>query len=75
MNRICSGMMINGAVLAPGVRVGQSYPLGATPDAAGVNFSVFSKNATAIDLLFFDAVDDPQPARVISLDPRANRTF
>ena len=55
--------------------MGQSYPLGATPDAAGVNFSVFSKNATAIDLLFFDAVDDPQPARVISLDPRANRTF
>ncbi len=75
MNRICSGMLTNGAVLAPGVRVGQSYPLGATPDAAGVNFSVFSKNATAIDLLFFDAVDDPQPARVISLDPRANRTF
>ncbi|MGD9098228.1 MAG: glycogen debranching protein GlgX [Desulfobacterales bacterium] len=66
---------MNGAVLSPGVRVGQSYPLGATPDTAGVNFSVFSKNATAVDLLFFDAVDDPRPARVISLDRRANRTF
>ncbi len=66
---------MNGAILAPGVRVGKSYPLGATPDAEGVNFSVFSKNATAIDLLFFDAVDDGQPARVISLDRRANRTF
>ncbi len=75
MNRICSGVLINGAVLAPGVRVGQSYPLGATPDATGVNFSVFSKNATAVDLLFFDTVDDPRPARVISLDRRANRTF
>ncbi len=75
MNRICSGVFINGAVLAPGVRVGQRYPLGATPDATGVNFSVFSKNATAVDLLFFDTVDDPRPARVISLDRRANRTF
>ena len=29
---------------------GQPHPLGATPDKGGVNFSVFSQNATAIEL-------------------------
>jgi len=56
-------------------QIGRSFPLGATVYSDGVNFSIFSKNATAIDLLLFDAVDDAQPARVISLDRRANRTF
>jgi glycogen operon protein len=66
---------MNSVIAATGARVGKSYPLGATPDATGVNFSLFSKNATAIDLLLFDTVDDPQPARVITLDARSNRTF
>jgi len=34
----------------------------------GVNFSVFSKHATAVDLLLFDQVDDARAARVVSLD-------
>jgi isoamylase len=55
--------------------VGKSFPLGATVYSDGVNFSIFSKNATAIDLLLFDAVDDARAARVISLDRRSNRTF
>jgi isoamylase len=55
--------------------MGKSFPLGATVYSDGVNFSIFSKNATAIDLLLFDAVDDPRPVRVISLDRRSNRTF
>jgi glycogen operon protein len=55
--------------------MGKSFPLGATVYSDGVNFSIFSKNATAIDLLLFDAVDDARPARVISLDQRSNRTF
>ncbi len=33
---------------------GKPYPLGATWDGAGVNFSIFSENATAIDLCLFD---------------------
>ena len=56
-------------------RVGKSFPLGASVYADGVNFSVFSKNATGIGLLLFDAVDDSQPAQVISLGRRYNRTF
>ena len=55
--------------------MGKSFPLGATVYPDGVNFSIFSKNATAIDLLLFDAVDDARPAQVISLDRRAHRTF
>jgi len=54
---------------------GKSFPLGATVYPDGVNFSVFSKNATGVDLLLFDPVDDPKPVRVISLDPRKNRTY
>jgi glycogen operon protein len=57
------------------MKTGKSFPLGATPFSEGVNFSVFSKNATSIDLLLFDAVDDPQPARIVSFDRRQNRTF
>ena len=37
---------------------GGSSPLGATVIAGGVNFSVFSKHATGIDLLLFDRDDD-----------------
>src|SRR6185436_9976072 len=54
---------------------GQPYPIGATVQPGGVNFCVFSKNATAIDLLLFDSEHDPQPARVIGLDAEHNRTF
>ena len=66
---------MTGDLAKPDNRSGKSYPLGATVYSDGVNFSIFSKNATAIDLLLFDTVDDSQPARVISLDRRSNRTF
>jgi isoamylase len=57
------------------VRVGASAPLGASVTAEGVNFSVFSKHATAIDLLLFDHVDDAKPAWTIGFNPVANRTY
>jgi isoamylase len=58
-------------------RVGEggSSPLGATPSAHGVNFSVFSRHATGVQLLLFEGVDDTHAARVIRLDPSANRTY
>ncbi|HSF68102.1 MAG TPA: glycogen debranching protein GlgX [Nitrospiraceae bacterium] len=55
--------------------IGQSSPLGATVVHGGVNFSVFSRDALGIELLLFDQSDDPKPARVISLDSSANRTY
>ncbi len=41
----------------------------------GVNFSIFSKNATSVELLLFDDQDDRKPSRIISLDASHHRTF
>jgi glycogen operon protein len=57
------------------VLTGKSYPLGATVYPNGVNFSLFSKNATAVQLLLFDAADCTQPQEVIVLDPEIHKTF
>jgi isoamylase len=54
--------------------LGRSAPLGASVEQSGVNFSVYSRDATRIDLLLFDSEDSP-PSRVIPLDPSANRTY
>jgi hypothetical protein len=53
---------------------GQSFPLGASPGRGGVNFSVFSDRAQALELLLFDHVDATRPARVIALDAHRHRT-
>jgi glycogen operon protein len=60
---------------APAVEVGASAPLGATVAPGGVSFSVFSKNATLVELLLFDDEQADAPAVVIPLDPRTNRTY
>jgi isoamylase len=57
-----------------GVRPGGHDRLGATLTANGVNFTVYSRRATGLALLLFDAVDDAVPSRVIHLDPGPNRT-
>jgi isoamylase len=54
---------------------GNAFPLGATLMPDGVNFSIFSRSASGIDLLLFDREDDPEPSRVITLDPVTNRTY
>ena len=57
------------------VRRGQCFPLGATVNSDGVNFSVFSKNASLIELLLYDKVEDARPSQIIHLRPSRNRTF
>jgi isoamylase len=54
---------------------GRSYPLGATILAGGVNFSVFSHGASAVELLLFDREADALPSRVVPIDPATNRTY
>jgi isoamylase len=54
---------------------GKSFPLGATLTPEGVNFSLFSKNSTLVELLLFDHIDDAKPATVIPLDSWKNRTY
>jgi glycogen operon protein len=56
---------------SPGVR----YPPGAKPEADGVNFSVFSRHATQVELLLFEQADSPEPFQVIVLQAEVNRTF
>jgi glycogen operon protein len=58
-----------------GTTEGRSSPLGATLSLGGANFSVYSKHATAVELLLFDCVDDAAPARVIRIDASTNRTY
>lgn len=55
--------------------VGRSFPVGATLVSGGVNFSIYSRAASEIELLFFERDDDARPARVIRIDPITNRTY
>jgi isoamylase len=54
--------------------IGRSAPLGASVEPGGVNFSVYSRDATGVDLLLFDSEDAP-PSEIIHLDPSVNRTY
>lgn len=70
---------------APDIYPGRSFPIGATVvpemvnanggNANGVNFCLYSKRATGVELLLFDRADDALPARTIRLDPDANRSY
>src|SRR5262245_8138147 len=51
------------------------FPIGATVADGGVNFSLFSRTAEAVELLLFDREDDSRPARIIRLDPAVNRAY
>ena len=57
------------------IAAGRPHPLGAVPDADGVNFSVFSRNATAVELLLFDEHDDREPAQIVKLNAATNKSF
>ena len=46
---------------------GQPYPLGATWDGAGVNFSLFSEHATGIELCLFDGPNGQEETHRIPL--------
>src|ERR1700757_4704714 len=61
--------------LVPAASVGRSAPLGATVTCGGVNFSLYSRDASGIELLFFDHDDDGRPSHTIRLDQTINRTY
>jgi isoamylase len=61
--------------MIPVADTGQSSPLGATVCSGGVNFSLYSRGASGVELLFFDREDDSRPTRVIRIDPGLNRTY
>jgi isoamylase len=53
---------------------GRPLPFGATPNAAGTQFAVFSRHATAVSLLLFDSPERSSPSVEIAFDPVHNRT-
>ena len=57
------------------VTAGDSSPLGVTLRRGGANFSIYSRNASGVELLFFEDEDSDQPAQVFRLDPYENRTY
>ncbi|MEM6838257.1 MAG: glycogen debranching protein GlgX [Cyanobacteria bacterium P01_C01_bin.120] len=54
---------------------GKSFPLGATVEATGVNFCLYSEHATGIDLLLYNSSTAPYPEHTIHLDSRYHRSF
>src|SRR5689334_3397635 len=60
--------------MMPTPGTGKSFPLGATLVDGGANFSLYSRSATGVELLLFDR-EDTRPARVVPLNPVANRTY
>ena len=58
------------------MRVQNGMPLGfgALITPAGVNFSIYSRDATQVSLVLFDSEKDQKPSHVIDLDPFLNRT-
>jgi len=52
-----------------------SSPIGATVHDSGVNFSIFSRTAKAVELLLFDRAEDSRPSRVIPINPTTNRQY
>jgi glycogen operon protein len=56
-------------------RAGSRFPPGATPRDGGVNFCVFGRHATRVELLLFDGPEAPDPFQVVALAPETNRSF
>jgi isoamylase len=57
------------------VTAGTYHPLGATVTPTGVNFALYSKNATAVTLCLFDTRGDAAPSRVVPLEHRTKHVW
>src|SRR4051812_42218146 len=47
------------------IQAGNPYPVGATWDGSGVNFALFSANATKVELCLFDSAGKRETDRVV----------
>ncbi|HEX8848383.1 MAG TPA: alpha-amylase family glycosyl hydrolase, partial [Gemmatimonadaceae bacterium] len=54
---------------------GQPYPLGATWDGEGVNFAIFSENATAVELCLFHRNEDGEEFARIPMRERTDQVW
>ena len=53
---------------------GKALPLGASLSNEGVNFAIFSRNATAVTLIVFESADPNSPWTEIPLNKKENKT-
>lgn len=53
---------------------GRPFSFGAVITPDGVNFSLYSRDATKVSLILFNSADDKIPSSVIELDPLKNKT-
>jgi glycogen operon protein len=56
------------------VRAGSPLPLGTQESGGGVNFAIFSRNASRVRLELFKQAEDAKPIRFIDFDSARNRT-
>jgi glycogen operon protein len=56
------------------VETGKPLPMGATITETGVNFSIFSRNATMIILVLIESAKADSPFEELKLDSKKNRT-
>ncbi|MGE0826720.1 MAG: glycogen debranching protein GlgX, partial [Candidatus Binatia bacterium] len=54
---------------------GEPYPLGATWDGTGVNFALFSENATAVELCLFAGPDGSQESTRVVMPEHTNQVW
>ncbi|MBK9622610.1 MAG: isoamylase [Cyanobacteriota bacterium erpe_2018_sw_39hr_WHONDRS-SW48-000098_B_bin.30] len=54
---------------------GKPYPLGATWDGLGVNFAIFSENASKVELCLFDSPESRYESKRIELTEYNNQIF
>lgn len=54
---------------------GKPYPLGATWDGLGVNFAIFSENATKVELCLFDSPEARHESKRIELTEYNNQIY
>ncbi len=54
---------------------GRPYPLGATWDGVGVNFGIYSENATRVELCLFDSPDDTKESHRIVLPEQTDMVW
>jgi glycogen operon protein len=57
------------------VRPGSPYPLGATWDGLGVNFSLFSEHATGVELCLFDSAGAERESHRVALTEKTDMVW
>jgi isoamylase len=73
-NNITSAKPVPGWAVS-GIYPGKAFPLGATYDGNGVNFSIYSENAEEVDLCLFENLDSETEILSVKLKEREHHVW